>query len=129
MNFSIESRVPFLDTKFVEYMLSLPEEYLVSDRGQSKYVFRHAMKDIVPSEILNRKDKIGFEMPQKQWLYELSSHKKSLLETASAFSFFDIDKMKPLFLNNSPLSKRASNKQWRLVNFLKWCEIFNVSCS
>ena len=40
MHFSVESRVPFLSNEFVDFMLTLPENFLVSDKGQSKYIFK-----------------------------------------------------------------------------------------
>lgn len=65
MRWSIESRVPFLTTEIAEFLLSLPEEYLLSPQGETKHVFRAAMRGIVPDEILDRKDKIGFRTPEK----------------------------------------------------------------
>ena len=50
MAFSIESRVPFLSLPLVNFLLSLPEEYLISNDGETKFIFRKAMKDIVPKE-------------------------------------------------------------------------------
>jgi asparagine synthase (glutamine-hydrolysing) len=47
MIFSIESRVPFLTPEFVDFILSLPEDFLVSRNGTSKAVFRAAMRGIV----------------------------------------------------------------------------------
>ena len=73
MRFSIESRVPFLDVHLVEYLFSLPEEYLISDAGCSKYVFREAMRGIVPDAILDRQDKIGFATPEKYGLPKWTS--------------------------------------------------------
>jgi len=60
--------VPFLTIDMAEFLLSLPENYLLSDDGVTKYVFREAMRGIVPDQILDRKDKIGFETPDNQWL-------------------------------------------------------------
>ena len=40
MNWSIESRVPFLTTDLAEYALSLPENYLISNEGKQKYFQR-----------------------------------------------------------------------------------------
>ncbi|MBF4308062.1 asparagine synthase-related protein, partial [Vibrio anguillarum] len=48
MAFSIESRVPFLSLPLAEFLLSLPENYLVSDDGVTKHVFREAMRGIMP---------------------------------------------------------------------------------
>lgn len=68
MRFSIESRVPFLTTDFAELLLSLPEEYLIASNGETKHVFRAAMRGIVPDDVLDRRDKIGFATPEKDWL-------------------------------------------------------------
>jgi asparagine synthase (glutamine-hydrolysing) len=62
MAHSIESRVPFLDYRFVEFAFSLPSHYKVH-KNYGKYIHREALKSIVPDEILNRKDKIGFLAP------------------------------------------------------------------
>src|SRR5207237_3241903 len=47
MAHSIESRVPFLTPALVQFILSLPEEYLVARDGTSQSVFRAAMRDVV----------------------------------------------------------------------------------
>mgnify|MGYP000698814821 CR=1 FL=1 len=65
MAFSVESRVPFLTIPMAELLLSLPEEYLISDDGVTKNIFRDAMRGIVPDEHLDRKDKVGFSTPEK----------------------------------------------------------------
>lgn len=69
MAFSIESRVPFLDHRLVEFCLSLPE-HMKMHRGISKRIMRHALKDLIPSSILNRRDKMGFGAPEKRWILE-----------------------------------------------------------
>lgn len=66
MAHSVENRVPFLGVELVRYVLTLPDEYLISDEGETKSVFKLAMRGIVPDEILDRKDKIGFETPQNR---------------------------------------------------------------
>ena len=62
---SVESRVPFLITDLAEFLLTLPEQFLLPNEGTTKYIFREAMKGIVPQQILKRKDKIGFETPER----------------------------------------------------------------
>ena len=66
MAFSIESRVPFLTPALVNFVFSLPEAYLLTTDGTTKAVFRKAMRGIVPSAILDRRDKIGFATPGKK---------------------------------------------------------------
>lgn len=55
MRWSIENRVPFLTTEMVDFLLQLPEEYLVSPQGQSKYILREAMRGIVPDAIFSQR--------------------------------------------------------------------------
>ncbi|TFG45607.1 MAG: asparagine synthase (glutamine-hydrolyzing), partial [Candidatus Brocadiia bacterium] len=62
MRWSVESRVPFLDTKLVEMALSLQPEQKLKN-GKTKLIFKQAIKDILPEMILARKDKIGFTVP------------------------------------------------------------------
>jgi asparagine synthase (glutamine-hydrolysing) len=62
---SIESRVPFLDHKLVEYVAAMPGRYKL--RGwQTKAVLRVALRDLVPPEILTRR-KMGFPVPVARW--------------------------------------------------------------
>jgi asparagine synthase (glutamine-hydrolysing) len=67
MAWSIESRVPFMDYRFVEFAMSLPE-HLVFPRGTRKYILREAMRPIFPQKIYERKDKMGFVTPEEVWL-------------------------------------------------------------
>jgi len=67
MAHSIESRVPFLDHRLVEFAASLPRELKV-DRGQTKVVLRAALGDLLPPSVIARTDKIGFATPERAWL-------------------------------------------------------------
>ena len=67
MAFGIESRVPFLDYRLVEFALQLPDRLKVSN-GWSKSVLRRAMVGRVPEAILRRRDKMGFATPERVWL-------------------------------------------------------------
>src|SRR5256885_14325011 len=62
---SVESRVPFLDHKLVEFTSSLPER-LKLHRWTTKYVLRQSMKDVLPDQILTR-PKMGFPVPIGAW--------------------------------------------------------------
>ena len=67
MAHSVEVRLPFLSHKLVEFVFSLPDSFLINE-GWTKYILRESMSEIIPSEIQWRKDKIGYEPPQKDWL-------------------------------------------------------------
>ena len=84
MAHSIESRVPFLTPRLVEFVQRLPEAFLIADDGLTKNVFRRAMRGIVPDAILDRRDKIGFEPPQRKWLAALDPWVRATLSRESA---------------------------------------------
>jgi len=62
-----EVRLPFLDHELVEFVFSLPSNFKIRD-GWTKWMLRETMKNKLPNEIVWRKDKTGFEPPQKQWI-------------------------------------------------------------
>ncbi|MBK8140662.1 MAG: asparagine synthase (glutamine-hydrolyzing) [Chitinophagaceae bacterium] len=62
-----EVRLPFLSHELVEFIFSLPSHFKIR-HGWTKWLLREAMKDKLPAPIVWRKDKIGFEPPQKRWL-------------------------------------------------------------
>ncbi len=66
MAFSIESRVPFLDYKLVEFLLEMPACYKIN-QGWTKYIARKSFEGILPSDIVWRKDKMGWPIPEKEW--------------------------------------------------------------
>ena len=67
MAFSLESRAPFLDHRLVELCFSLPLSDKIS-AGWTKSLLRRALADVVPSEILARRRKLGFSAPVGSWL-------------------------------------------------------------
>jgi asparagine synthase (glutamine-hydrolysing) len=67
MAFGIEARVPFLDVRLVELAMRLPDRLRV-ERGVTKSVLRRAMAGRLPAEVTGRRDKVGFEVPQRAWL-------------------------------------------------------------
>ena len=56
MKYSVESRTPFLDRKFVETLFQFDEKYFMKN-GYSKYLLRKIMKGILPNKILNKRKK------------------------------------------------------------------------
>ncbi len=67
MAWGLESRVPLLDHRLVELMASISPVTKFKN-GQLKYMFRKAVGNLVPQDVLNRKDKMGFPVPLAQWL-------------------------------------------------------------
>ena len=67
MAHSREVRLPFLNHELVQFIFSLPSHYKIKN-GYTKWILREAMNKTLPSDIVWRKDKVGFEPPQKQWM-------------------------------------------------------------
>jgi asparagine synthase (glutamine-hydrolysing) len=67
MAWAREIRVPFLDYRLIETLISVSPEMKLR-RGWTKYIFRKAMEPYLPAEIAWRKDKQGFVNPQSEWL-------------------------------------------------------------
>lgn len=67
MAHSREVRLPFLNHELVEFLFTLPSEFKIKE-GWTKWIMREATQTILPKEIGWRKDKIGYEPPQKNWM-------------------------------------------------------------
>lgn len=120
MRFSVESRVPFLTTDMADLLLSMPEHYLISDGGETKHVFRAAMRGIVPDEILNRRDKVGFETPEYAWLCSMSDTIRVWLKVDLGLPFLDQSAVLKEFDLIMAGKKSFSWQVWRWINFYRW---------
>ena len=101
MAHSREVRLPFLNHKLVEFVLSLSEEMLIN-QGWTKFLLRKSMECQLPNKITWRKDKIGYEPPQNKWMENIKM-KELLREAIESLSEENI-------LNNA-----VSNHSWRYI--------------
>lgn len=124
MRFSVESRVPFLDHRLVELAINMPSRFKIHD-GFTKYVLRKYMDQKLPDEVVWRKDKIGFVVPQNDWKSELLGKVKEQFNDAPMPYIFDRNKLVTLAdkdLNN----KAVQSEFWRIYSFINWWNNFNV---
>lgn len=122
MRFSVESRVPFLTLDMVNLLFSMPEEYLISQDGETKSVFRAAMRGIVPDDILNRKDKIGFETNERNLILSNDTKIKTFLKKAEKTEVLRSKNI--LYELEGYLRKKKpyNSLVWRWLNFQIWHE-------
>ncbi|MBF0427125.1 MAG: asparagine synthase (glutamine-hydrolyzing) [Magnetococcales bacterium] len=66
MAVSLESRVPLLDVRVATLAAGIPP-HVKYRNGELKSIFRHAVRNLLPASVLDRKDKMGFPMPFKEW--------------------------------------------------------------
>ncbi len=75
MAFSIESRVPFLDYRIVEFAIALNGKYKIRNQW-TKWIIRKACRKYLPKDVVRRKNKMGFPAPFARWLREGHSSKE-----------------------------------------------------
>ncbi len=124
MAFSIESRVPFLDHRLVEFSIALNNDWKIKE-GWTKHILRKTAEPLLNKEVVWRKDKMGFLTPQNAWK---AASQKELTAFISDTTF-------PDFLNKEHILKLCSSEMndsshlsefWKIVSFLKWAEVFKV---
>jgi asparagine synthase (glutamine-hydrolysing) len=127
MAFSVESRVPFLTPELVNFLFSLPEEYIIGQDGTSKKVFREAMRGIVPDSILQRKDKMGFNTSETFWLVKMSDWIDDLLKDDFQIPALNFNKIRKEWRVIRENPKLFDYRLWRWCNFIEWTRQFNVT--
>ncbi len=123
MAFSVEGRVPFLTKELVEYVYALPEEYILAGDGYTKKLLREAMKDFLPHEIMNRKDKIGFETPESKWIRNSASWTNAVLDQATDVRGVDIGQLRKEFQDIFDNKRPYTTAHWRYLNYVRWATI------
>jgi asparagine synthase (glutamine-hydrolysing) len=126
MAFSIESRVPFLDYRFVEYVASLPLDQKIQN-GITKVCLRRAIRGIVPESIRCRMDKMGFVTPEEVWMKE--DLRPFVLEILLSDSFRarqywdagEVTRNYQAFLDGK---SAYSTEIWRIINTELWLRKF-----
>ena len=118
MGVSLEARVPFLDHKFVELALSIPEK-VKTRNGTLKHILKKSVRGIIPDDLIQRK-KQGFGVPVYEWLFEqLGTFMRKELESfLEKTDFVDRDAVMKL------MDKRARRESWVLLNFAMWWNNF-----
>lgn len=124
MHFSIESRVPFLDHRLVEWALSQSLADLIH-QGWTKYPIREALDRKGLKDLAWRRDKLGFVVPQKAWRNELYPQLQKHWKNLELDEAFDIQSVKDL-LENPVSSKSAQSEFWRIYGLIRWLDKFRV---
>lgn len=128
MAHSLESRVPFLDYRLVEFVTGLPDEYKIQ-QGLTKTVLREALRGLVPAPVLERRDKMGFVTPEEVWATESGGTLfRDRLAEGMAFTKGII---RPEALNALGASLTGGQPYnsaiWRIICLGAWMRLFNVT--
>lgn len=127
MAHSVESRVPFLDYRLVEFVLGLPDDCKLAG-GVTKRVLREGLCGILPDEVRDRMDKLGFVTPEEVWLKETGTAQfedllKMAIDNGSGIIKPEILKIfRQMVGNERPFNFFL----WRVISFGNWLKRFNV---
>jgi asparagine synthase (glutamine-hydrolysing) len=122
MAHAIESRIPFLDYRLVEYVYSLPVTFKIN-HGLTKVVLRRAFEGIMPDKVRQRTGKMGFVTPEsiwlstgmKDWTQEII-HSRSFKERP----YFDVPLVQQAFTDHLAGKRDLDKIAWRWLNLELW---------
>jgi asparagine synthase (glutamine-hydrolysing) len=123
--YGIEMRFPFLYRPFFEYVSSLPLNRKIRN-GWTKHDFRIAMKDVLPETIRLRRNKLGFQAPQKKWIQEELGWRLRRLLLGSDLTgkdYYDLVSVQCL-LDRPRLTDYEASYVWRVLNIELWFREF-----
>ena len=125
MAFSVESRVPFLDHRLVEFAFALPSAIKFRG-GYAKRVLRDAMNGLLPEPVAMRARKMGFATPELHWQTTVL---KPLIQDAinsdTLAEFIDRDGASST-LRSIEETGRLDFLPWRWLNLYMWRRQFKV---
>jgi asparagine synthase (glutamine-hydrolysing) len=118
MGASLETRVPFLDHKFVQLAMSIPER-VITRGNESKHILKKAVRGLIPDEIIDRR-KQGFGVPIQEWFLGQSGDfaRRELSDFCDKTDF--LDRVAVMNLIQSGRGRDA----WFLLNFALWWKEF-----
>ena len=110
-----EVRLPFLSHELVEFIFSLPAKFKIRN-GWTKWLLRKSMNEKLPEAISWRKDKVGFEPPQLQWMQ--NNKVQEMIQDAKN-KLVNEKILKPEVLNKKIIPRaahEADNCDWRYLS-------------
>ena len=121
MNFGLETRLPYLNSKVVNFANSIDLNLKINKKG-NKYILKELAKKHIPSKIINR-SKMGFSVPLDKWINsdfknisrEINLNKEFLINTG-----FDYEAIQKYLTEHSLKKKNWSHLLWNLIIFNKW---------
>ena len=117
---SIETRLPFLDYRLVDFLISTDPKFKLKG-GWSKFLLRKTLEKKISSEIVWRKNKMGFELNQSSLIKKVNQELPDLIMKS--------DLATAIFKNSLSIKKiddLSDSIKWRLYNLFKWELIFKV---
>ncbi|MEM4736753.1 MAG: asparagine synthase C-terminal domain-containing protein, partial [Nitrososphaeria archaeon] len=120
MAHGLESRVPLLDHEVVEFAATIPADIKFKN-GEMKRLLKTAFSDILPTEVIQRRDKMGFPVPLNEWLNkELRNLLIDIFSLNITRDIFNKEKI----LENINSESKFGRKIWGLLSLEIWYQEF-----
>ncbi|MBL64057.1 MAG: asparagine synthase (glutamine-hydrolyzing) [Opitutae bacterium] len=123
MAHGLESRVPLLDHPIVEFLATAPADVKFAG-GNMKHLLKNAYRDVLPEGIVNRRDKMGFPVPLKEWCGD--ELRDMILDVFQGMKQRNRPYIQPeAVLQNFESAGRFSRKVWGLLSLEIWHQTFH----
>lgn len=125
MNVSLETRIPFLDHKIVEFGLNLPDKLKIgktNDDFSTKIILRKLLSKYIPDELTNKK-KMGFAIPLASWIrgpLKEWAMDTLTIEASSNIGIFNHDVVEKCLNDHIKGVADNSSRIWTLLVFYDW---------
>ena len=127
MAHGLEARVPFLYHPLIDFMSTVPANVKFED-GKMKHLLKQAFAEVIPKNIINRKDKMGFPVPLNEWMRgDLNDYVFDILSSGCARQDNYIDYHQ--IMKNMSTAGNFSRKIWGFLCYEVWQQQFHDQCS
>jgi asparagine synthase (glutamine-hydrolysing) len=122
MHYGLETRVPLLDFRVIEFALNLSPSLKIDDKGSMKYLLKQVLYDYVPKTLLER-PKWGFSIPLSKWLktdlkWMVEKYcSREIIENAGIVRYQEVERLVKLYQKGK--NDYLYNRIWTLI-ILHW---------
>jgi len=124
MQYALETRVPLLDHRMLEFSINLAPELKIKN-GESKYLLKEVLYDYIPKTFFDR-PKWGFSIPIRFWLQNELKHlpeKYLSKEILEKYDIFKVEKVKEIERRYFAGEDYLFNKIWAIIMLNQWLEV------
>jgi asparagine synthase (glutamine-hydrolysing) len=130
--FSIDSRLPLLDYRLVEYAAQIPSKMKIRGLSNTKFIYKKILEGTLPREILYDRPKLGHSVPMKNWLRENGKVRNWMEDILSESSiakrgFFRSSMVRRLWDGHLTMRHNFSHRLWALVVLELWLRMWSDS--
>jgi asparagine synthase (glutamine-hydrolysing) len=124
---SVEARTPLADdVPLMNLAFTLPDDFKIN-KSVTKAILRNAMKDKLPTRIINRKDKMGYVTPNAEWLTAIKDHILPII-TDGTESYFKKERIEKEFHQALSQSNNLDDTRiFKFVSFALWMKLYKAN--